>query len=260
MRRTRGRGRPRSANSRSPPSRHAEVVQLVERERHDHRLAAEPSHVDLREAVRCRGSRCGRRARRAGSAARDRSRLDVAVLGTQVDPHRVAGREAVHRQARARRRRRGSGRRPTHCALEHVDLAQEVGDERRRRALVDVLRRADLLDRAVVHHDDAVRHRQRLLLVVRDHDRRDLERAAAARGSRRAAARAPWRRAPTAARRAAAATATSPARARARPAAAGRRTSAPGTWRPRRAGRRASAAPSRARRISARRVRRLTRP
>ncbi len=39
-------------------------------------------------------------------------------------------------------------------------------------ALVDVARRADLLDPPLVHHDDAVGHRQRFLLVVRHQDRR----------------------------------------------------------------------------------------
>ena len=58
---------------------------------------------------------------------------------------------------------------------EHVDLADEIGDERRGRIAVDLHRRADLLDHALVHHDDAVGHRQRLFLVVRDHDRRDAE-------------------------------------------------------------------------------------
>ena len=41
---------------------------------------------------------------------------------------------------------------------------------------VEVLRRADLADRAVAQHDDAVGERQRLLLVVRDVDRRRAER------------------------------------------------------------------------------------
>ena len=40
---------------------------------------------------------------------------------------------------------------------------------------VDLERRAHLLDRALVHHHDAVGHGQRLLLVVRDHDRGDAE-------------------------------------------------------------------------------------
>ena len=40
---------------------------------------------------------------------------------------------------------------------------------------VDLERRADLLDPPRVHHDDEVRHRHRLALVVRDDDRRDPE-------------------------------------------------------------------------------------
>ena len=39
--------------------------------------------------------------------------------------------------------------------------------------LVDLLGRAELLDDAVVHDRDAVRHRERLLLVVRHVDERD---------------------------------------------------------------------------------------
>jgi hypothetical protein len=45
---------------------------------------------------------------------------------------------------------------------------------------VDLLRRADLLDHAVVHHHDAVGHGQRLFLVVRHHDGGDAERRCSA--------------------------------------------------------------------------------
>ena len=45
-------------------------------------------------------------------------------------------------------------------------MAQELVDERRRRALVDLVRRADLLDLAVAHHHHPVGELQRLLLVV----------------------------------------------------------------------------------------------
>ena len=47
------------------------------------------------------------------------------------------------------------------------------GDEIGARALVDLLGRVDLLDHAAVHDRDAVRHRERLLLVVRHVDERD---------------------------------------------------------------------------------------
>ncbi len=58
-------------------------------------------------------------------------------------------------------------------ALQHVGDADEAGDERVRRVLVDLGGRADLLDPALVEHGEAVAHRERLLLVVRDVDERD---------------------------------------------------------------------------------------
>ena len=59
---------------------------------------------------------------------------------------------------------------------EQVRDAEEVGHEERRGLLVDHLRRPALLDAAAVHDGDAVAHRERLLLVVRDEDERDAER------------------------------------------------------------------------------------
>ena len=56
--------------------------------------------------------------------------------------------------------------------LERVERADEVGDERRRRLLVDLARAADLLDPAAVHDRDPVGHRERLFLVVRHVDER----------------------------------------------------------------------------------------
>ena len=60
-------------------------------------------------------------------------------------------------------------------AVEDVALADEVGDEIVGRPLVDLGRRGDLLDRALVHHGDAVGHDQRLFLVVGDEDRGQAE-------------------------------------------------------------------------------------
>src|SRR5262249_26314399 len=57
--------------------------------------------------------------------------------------------------------------------LEHVRDADETGYELRLRALVDLRRRADLLDPALVEDRKAVAHRKRLLLVVRDVDEGD---------------------------------------------------------------------------------------
>ena len=50
--------------------------------------------------------------------------------------------------------------------------ADEVGHEHARRTLVDLARRAELLDHALVHDRDRVGHRHRLDLVVRDVHRR----------------------------------------------------------------------------------------
>ena len=99
--------------------------------------------------------------------------VDQHVFGAKIELHRRAGRDrfaadrAVQHQA--------TDPEPP-CTFsdcgEHVDLADEIGDERARRLAVDLLRCADLLDPPVVHDHDRVGHRQRLLLIVGDHDRR----------------------------------------------------------------------------------------
>jgi len=61
---------------------------------------------------------------------------------------------------------------PGRPALEDVVLADELRDEPGGGLPVDLLWRPDLLDAAVVHDGDAVRHRERLRLVVGDVDRR----------------------------------------------------------------------------------------
>ncbi len=102
--------------------------------------------------------------------------LDGAVFGPQVQVDGVAGLEGAvagvalqlhvaDLEALVAQRHRA----------QHVDLAHEVGHEGRGWLLVDFHRRADLLDHAVVHHHDAVGHRQRFFLVVRDHDGRDAD-------------------------------------------------------------------------------------
>src|SRR6266566_9167176 len=53
-------------------------------------------------------------------------------------------------------------------ALENVRGSDEAGDEGVLRTFVDRRRRADLLDLAFVEDREAIAHRQRLLLVVRD--------------------------------------------------------------------------------------------
>ena len=62
-----------------------------------------------------------------------------------------------------------------HFAAQEVRLADEVGDELAHGVIVDLLRRADLSDDALVHDDDLVRERHRLALVVRDVDGGDAD-------------------------------------------------------------------------------------
>ena len=94
----------------------------------------------------------------------------------------------------------------------HRRRADERRDENVDRVVVELGRRADLLEHAVAHHGDPVAHRHRLDLVVRDVDRRRLRAGAAVAGSRRASARAASRRGSRAARP----SGTPPARARSR--------------------------------------------
>jgi hypothetical protein len=49
-----------------------------------------------------------------------------------------------------------------------VHDADELGYERGGRVVVELVRRGDLLELALPHDPDPVRHRQRFLLVVRD--------------------------------------------------------------------------------------------
>ena len=60
-------------------------------------------------------------------------------------------------------------------AGQQVRRADEPGHEPRRRTLVDLGRRADLLDPAAVEDGQAVAHRERLLLVVGHVDERDAD-------------------------------------------------------------------------------------
>ena len=57
----------------------------------------------------------------------------------------------------------------------HRRRADESCDEQRRRPIIEVERRPDLLNDAVAHDDDAIGHRHRLDLVVRHVDRRCLQ-------------------------------------------------------------------------------------
>ena len=56
-----------------------------------------------------------------------------------------------------------------HAAVDEIGAADETGDEFVRRAFVEILLRADLVDSSLAHHHQAVGHGQRLLLVVGHH-------------------------------------------------------------------------------------------
>ena len=60
-------------------------------------------------------------------------------------------------------------------ADEDVGAAEKARGEARRRSTVQRARLADLLQAAPVHQTDAVGHAERLLLIVRDEDRRDAD-------------------------------------------------------------------------------------
>ena len=62
-----------------------------------------------------------------------------------------------------------------HGSVKEGAAADEAGDEAVGRLLVELALRADLADLALLHHHQPVGHGQRLLLVVRDHDRGQAE-------------------------------------------------------------------------------------
>ena len=108
-----------------------------------------------REAWNCRRSGCAQAGRRA--------------------PFRQARRPRAIPARRLSRPARTISRAPFgEPAVEgqevHRRRADEIGDEHRSRAVVDFLRRAELLDDAVAHHRDLVGHRHRFHLVVGDVD------------------------------------------------------------------------------------------
>ena len=57
-----------------------------------------------------------------------------------------------------------------HCGIDNVGISDKVRDKRIRRLVVDILRCSDLLDIALIHDDDRVRHGQRFFLVMGDID------------------------------------------------------------------------------------------
>ena len=97
---------------------------------------------------------------------------DVHVLRTDDDVHiLVFGKALVHARERVARERHAEVL--PHNAVDDVALTDEVGNEGVFRLIIDIDRRADLLDPALGHDDDRVGHAQCLLLIVRDEYERD---------------------------------------------------------------------------------------
>src|SRR5262245_9343072 len=92
--------------------------------------------------------------------------IDVAGRGHcwLCDPHRTDPRELDPSRTR---RIDASG--------QEIAVADELSDEAVGRPVVNVERRADLFDLAVAEHGDAIGHRHRLGLVVRDEDHGDAD-------------------------------------------------------------------------------------
>ena len=125
--------------------------------------------------------------RRPSVASRDERRV-LHVLGPDPEDDLPPLETAERRDCAGERRRsrrscaRRTGPRGRRSSVASVGLdeihrrrADELGDEEVPRALVEHLRRVDLLEEPAAHHRDAIAHRHRLGLVVRDVDGRDAE-------------------------------------------------------------------------------------
>ena len=154
--RRRARGRPSRRHRTPHVGRHARLDHAVGGlDRHDLRGAEIFGAKDLAAQLRgiveadVLGPDAERHARRAPVLAHFRHR-DTGALDR--DFARALGQSALERQEVHRRR------------------ADEVGDEHRGRPVIDFLRRAELLDDAMVHDGDLVGHRHGFHLVMRDID------------------------------------------------------------------------------------------
>ena len=104
-------------------------------------------------------------------------RAEAQLLGPRRDDHRGAELERTTRRETADR-----GHDIDHAVLSANHLScdargqpDEIEREQTRRPRVQLARRRELLDAALVHDRDAIRHRQRLVLVVGNEDRGRLD-------------------------------------------------------------------------------------
>ena len=145
----------------------------------DHARGRRSSHdaVDRssRRDSRCRRSRPAGRWRRPGGSVEVDAASSPGAPRSQPPGLRPPAQAALDGSARAPavgRDADGRVRPSLTFPSNRLIVADEVGDETRFGLLVDLARRADLDELAVVHHRDAVGHRHRLFLVVRDDRRR----------------------------------------------------------------------------------------
>ena len=139
-------------------------------------------------AVRRRGHRAVHR--HAHAQAFDRARELQFLHDARADvrePFRALGRVQLDFLGADDRddlaRRHGLGARPLEAQLraaaaiaeQEVGGAEEGRDEARARPRVEIVGRADFEQAALVHDADAIRHRESLVLVMRDEDGRDAE-------------------------------------------------------------------------------------
>src|SRR5262244_897694 len=109
---------------------------------------------------------------------RDGGGHHVVSLGVGLEAHALRPERHRHRGSRSARCRRRAHPRPTPSDLvpvenargKQIGVADEAGHEDSSGRLVDVGRGTHLLEPAAAHHRDAIRHGQRLALIVGDVD------------------------------------------------------------------------------------------
>ena len=183
LRSTRGpRACARAPSSAGPPRPHPGAARARPRWRSGPAPSSRrPSAAARRSASRCPGRPSSRRLPRRSAGRRRAGSLACWIdqlLRTHDGVAALARAEAVHAASRPPARSpAGSsrGRRAGRVTVPGIRLETPMKPATKvvARPLVDVLGRADLLDAAVRHHRDPVRHRQRLLLVVGHVDERD---------------------------------------------------------------------------------------
>src|ERR1044072_164229 len=141
----------------------------------DNRVLRAPGHEYLPPLLGGRVCRCALRVlsydlKLAATLERDRVAGHHAGVGDIGDPARLCAQAVGFGAAFEQLDLLGTDREAAAVALEQVGDADEAGHELALGPLIELDRRADLLDPAIVEHGDPVAHTQRLVLVVGDVD------------------------------------------------------------------------------------------